>query len=1201
MFTGSLIIETLTKQILFGEKMKTKLRFMMIILLLSILYTGFAQEIYPYDENVLFDINEPFTGGSPETGRDEIEDIQWVHNNEEEGLIPLDICYIPSANRLFVYGERRISIIDATTEEVISTIDASEYGHWKYFARTEEREKRIVYNPASDKVYCATDGMTLLVINPYTGIIENTVQPTLPDWYWWMILEVDELNNNILWTVSLVEDNYLCVVDCTTANVVHNEIIPDRIYDIKKHPVLNKFYIATGDGISVRQATSPYSEIEFHVTDESIGVIDILYNPENRLNSIVFCERDRSNNSNEEIYVLDETMNTFYSVDNLPYSFFSASCYSKEEEKLYLGYQQTSGTGILVLDESFQVLDNIIFDHNMDDPCDIVYNPNTRKVFCGSKYNMYVINEFNNVVLEHDYDNNDLYRLVVCKNLNKIFSTNYNGFSIESFSGDGIYLNSIIVGGRAFNSCYNEIEQKIYYYEKCFVDMDNVNIYIYDVETDIFDILNIGQAISDVKYNANNHLLYVSSYRTNSIRVFDVLNNHTELQPITVSHPQVHGIFITPNNKLFCATQNGIEIWNVTSNQYEGFISTSFYNRSNFSLNSSDNMIYISLQRKMYSNPGRVLSINYDTNTLLNTYIIPSPDKVIYDPINNKVFISQRNYGFLPCSFIAMNCDTYETETITTQDPVLYIELAANTGRLYVTPFAYEGEIYEFSSITNQLLQTFQTAAVASITKYNPCNNKLYVLVPYNFSQDLHTELWVIDCTTGEVTGMSLNQYEQYRRSLPVIRIDFTIDEESNKLYFGTGHSNLITIQCDNETERKTYTFPHSSWIPDCGWKWLSFDILYHEEDDNVAINFLAPISDIDELDHAKFKPHSPNSQELEISFFPPQHLDHIFTSPYGYKFHTITDCQFTVTGQRCLSETTFPLYGNNQENWVGYFLEDTQHIYDAFADQLDNLTGIRAQHWAIKNEGGWPDVPYTISPGDMVIAYCDDDVLEFTWNLVESCEQYTVPGSQDFTYKEEADYIPVFIELDPDDMPSEIGAYVDGECKGATVVQDTSAQICAYILENQGQNLEFEFSYGSRELNKKIKEYGIYEPEISKTEKGIIQIDNSRDCYYVSFKDDQNNTPVPAKIGITNFPNPFNPETTLFFSLPNEQEIELTIYNLKGQKVRELAKGQFPSGNNSVVWNGKDDNGKQVGSGLYLYKFKTHNKIISKKMLLLK
>ena len=437
-----------------------------------------------------------------------------------------------------------------------------------------------------------------------------------------------------------------------------------------------------------------------------------------------------------------------------------------------------------------------------------------------------------------------------------------------------------------------------------------------------------------------------------------------------------------------------------------------------------------------------------------------------------------------------------------------------------------------------------------------------------------------------------------------------SISEDGQYCTFGgkAVHANILgnggfLYGIKSNLEDRTYTFPSQFTIPDCGWKWLSFDILWPEEDDNVAMNFLAPISGIDELDYAQFKPHGDNSSPEIISFqtIPTQNLDHPFISPYGYKFKTLTECDFTVTGQRW-ETNSMELYGNNQENWIGYFLEETQHIYDAFADHLDNTTGIKAQHWAIKKENGsWPDVPYTISPGDMVIAYFETDEPAFYWCLGDAQERYTVPASQDFTYEEEADYIPVFIELDPDDMPSEIGAYVDGECKGATVVQDESAQICAYILDNQGQNLEFEFSYGSRSVNKLVKKYSIVEPEISKIEKGSIQIDNSRDCYYVSFKGNQNDTPAPVEIKITNFPNPFNPETTLFFSLSTEQEIELTVYNLKGQKVKQLAKGQFPSGKNSVVWNGTDDNGKQVGSGLYLSKLTTSEKTVSKKMLLLK
>lgn len=459
------------------------------------------------------------------------------------------------------------------------------------------------------------------------------------------------------------------------------------------------------------------------------------------------------------------------------------------------------------------------------------------------------------------------------------------------------------------------------------------------------------------------------------------------------------------------------------------------------------------------------------------------------------------------------------------------------------------------------------------------------------------------------LSGSNYNlSYKDYENGFVGIKTQGTIPDGSQiqqySLVVIPREGDIVTYENIFDLDAKTYSFPNWWTLPDAGWKWLSFDIL-DPEANNQAQYFIAPISAPNELDIAWFKPHSPNSESDYISYTLGfwHNGTHPITSPYGYKFHTFTDCQFTVIGERCPAETTFPLFGNNQENWIGYFLEETQYIYEAFAEYLDNLTGIRAQHWAIKKENGiWPPIPpYTISPGDMVIAYCETDVPAFSWNFEESREKYVIPESQNFTYEEQADYIPVFIELDPNDLPSEIGAYVDGECKGATVVQDTSAQICAYILENQGENLEFEFSYGSRELNKQIKEYGIYEPETSKTVKGTIQIDNSRDCYYVSFKGKQNYTPAPAKIEISNFPNPFNPETILSFSLPKEQEIELTVYNLKGQKVSQLARGQFPAGEHSVVWSGKDNNGKQVSSGLYFYKLKTNEKVISKKMLLLK
>jgi len=85
------------------------------------------------------------------------------------------------------------------------------------------------------------------------------------------------------------------------------------------------------------------------------------------------------------------------------------------------------------------------------------------------------------------------------------------------------------------------------------------------------------------------------------------------------------------------------------------------------------------------------------------------------------------------------------------------------------------------------------------------------------------------------------------------------------------------------------------------------------------------------------------------------------------------------------------------------------------------------------------------------------------------------------------------------------------------------------------------------------------------------------------------------------NFPNPFNPSTTINYSLKENSKVNLNIYNIKGQKVRQLVSNQLTGGQHSVVWNGKDDNNKPVSSGIYFYKLKTDNFDKTRKMILMK
>ena len=87
-----------------------------------------------------------------------------------------------------------------------------------------------------------------------------------------------------------------------------------------------------------------------------------------------------------------------------------------------------------------------------------------------------------------------------------------------------------------------------------------------------------------------------------------------------------------------------------------------------------------------------------------------------------------------------------------------------------------------------------------------------------------------------------------------------------------------------------------------------------------------------------------------------------------------------------------------------------------------------------------------------------------------------------------------------------------------------------------------------------------------------------------------------------SNYPNPFNPETTISFSIPEESNVELTIFNIKGQKVKTLINSSLDKGNHSIIWNGKNEHNKSVASGVYFYKFDVNDKTKSiKKCLMLK
>ncbi len=85
------------------------------------------------------------------------------------------------------------------------------------------------------------------------------------------------------------------------------------------------------------------------------------------------------------------------------------------------------------------------------------------------------------------------------------------------------------------------------------------------------------------------------------------------------------------------------------------------------------------------------------------------------------------------------------------------------------------------------------------------------------------------------------------------------------------------------------------------------------------------------------------------------------------------------------------------------------------------------------------------------------------------------------------------------------------------------------------------------------------------------------------------------------NYPNPFNPSTTINISLPTQSDFTLTIYDLLGREIRSYAFEHASAGEHSVVWDGKDKRGSQVGTGVYFYRLNSGAVVAAKQMLLLR
>ncbi len=395
-------------------------------------------------------------------------------------------------------------------------------------------------------------------------------------------------------------------------------------------------------------------------------------------------------------------------------------------------------------------------------------------------------------------------------------------------------------------------------------------------------------------------------------------------------------------------------------------------------------------------------------------------------------------------------------------------------------------------------------------------------------------------------------------------------------------------------------------------WNWISFPRLRIDANEEAlswkVLTVLQPDlpSTITTIDG---DPTSTGQTYDEVDFWDP--INYTFDRVSGYKINCPSndDLTLSVPGKRIEENTPVTLY-TNQENWVGYFCENSSSPERALEGIWDDFQLVKHKDWAycrltpggtvyklLSSASVRPGFKY----GQMAVIKMFRE-RDLVWNT-DNALVTSHPESEIFTYDEKADYTPIYVELEEGSDATEVGVYVNSECKGFGIVTGDEAMIRVYLDETRDGGGEVEFVYYNGDRSQStISSYSVYDADLKTMVKRKIDSRENRDFYNVSLRNDWTNemTPKP-KLSMNAYPNPFNPTTNISFFVPETEEASVEIFNIKGQKVKTLFNGVAHSGKNMLVWNGVDGSNQAVGSGIYFCRISTTKDKSSKKLMLLK
>jgi Big-like domain-containing protein len=325
----------------------------------------------------------------------------------------------------------------------------------------------------------------------------------------------------------------------------------------------------------------------------------------------------------------------------------------------------------------------------------------------------------------------------------------------------------------------------------------------------------------------------------------------------------------------------------------------------------------------------------------------------------------------------------------------------------------------------------------------------------------------------------------------------------------------------------------------------------------------------------------------------------------------------FSLIGNRIMSDTPIEMIAD--WNWIGYYPPEEDSLSSALNTILDNIQIIKnqtqsAEYFPEVGNGIWFGDLEIMAPGiGYKVQLANPDVLIYPLYPIVTREQSNHSISRPDNSPAEWNIVPGtsdnMILMLSVEYNNEMFNWADGRAMG---IFDEDGNCRAHGIWQESTYLEQGFWYFTivgNDAGDPLYIHLLDENNAESTSLDMIsfqadaKIGTPFDPYQATFypvADDEQEI-VPVNILNQNYPNPFNPVTTISFELADQDFVTINIFNLRGEKIKALVREPREAGLYYDIWDGSDDDGNQVASGIYFYSLNTSQFSATRKMVMIK